>query len=64
MDIDQCEIQFDMGSQNALVGWLLEFYVQATSKVICRLVTWHTHDDFIVLPHVETSLISHSVTLS
>ena len=51
------------------VGWLLEFYVLATTKVISVLVLtglWavKTHDDFIVLPHWVRHQPSLSVALS
>ena len=42
------------------VGWLLKLYVLATNKIISRrrLVTVHTHTDFIVLALLENHAAS------
>ena len=37
-----------------MVGWLLEFYILVTSRIISGRVTVHTYGHFIVLPHWET----------
>ena len=45
-------------SGSSTIGWLLELYILATYKDEYRLVTGPTSDDFIVLPHWETTQIT------
>ena len=54
--IGLCNFNIIEISVQDMVGWLLEFYILATSEVIAGWILtcdMHTHGDFIVLFHWE-----------